>query len=908
MIHPISHRTGLILAACLAVLVPAANEPGGKATEQLMAHFRTDSPGAEREARARQAYGQLPLNFEANIGQVKQRSGTPVKYLSRGAGYTLFLTGHEAVLALRNNLGGEDNRQVEGPVKATSLETGLRDSGVHELPSRGDSLRTGDVLRMKLVDSNAAARAEGEDESAGRSNYFLGKDSAVWRKDIPNYARVKYHDVYPGIDLVYYGNQQQLEYDFVVAPGANPSLIALDVRAAREGSRTAHPDARLGIDARGDLVIATRGGSVRFHKPVVYQLAAAESSNRSSNIANRQSVKGRYVLKGKHEVGFELAAYDPSRPLVIDPVLSYSTYLGGTSGADYGQAIALDPAGNAYVTGYTCSTDFPTLDPVQSLNSSGGCEDAFVAKLDAAGDALVYSTYLGGAGNDVGLGIAVDPAGRAYVAGYTCSTDFPVVNPIQATSSGDCDGFVSKLNSAGDALVYSTYLGGSNTDVAQAIRADPAGNAYVTGYTLSADFPTTTGAFQSTFGGGSCGAAPPGEATPCADAFVAKLNPSGSALVYSTYLGGSSYDAGQGIGVDGAGNAYVTGFTVSTNFPTANALQSSCNNCSLAGAVADQGVSSDAFVTKLNPAGSALVYSTYLGGSGADTGSGIAVDPAGSAYVTGYTASKDFPTMNPLQPEHAGGYDAFVAKLGADGSALVYSTYLGGSGNDLGFAIAVDPAGSVTIVGETFSPDFPANDAFQPGRDGGFDAFVSRLSAVGDALVYSSYLGGGSGDQALGVALDFSGSVYVTGITNSADYPTTSVAYQTTCEGGSACAEAGAKAYVVKIDSLDVPSAALSTLNLEFGAETVDQASSAQAVTLRNVGSQLLVIRKIFTASRRYFAESNDCGAQLAPGDSCTINVTFTPAVTGQVTGFLVVTDNSWPKGLQFVRLAGSGT
>ncbi|HKS96611.1 MAG TPA: SBBP repeat-containing protein, partial [Terriglobia bacterium] len=694
----------------------------------------------------------------------------------------------------------------------------------------------------------------------------------------------------------------QLEYDFVVASRADPSRIALKIQSARTGR-----DAPLRVDARGDLVIGTQAGEVRFHKPVVYQLAAGKSCSHGSKVENRESVEGRYVLRGKQQVGFQVGAYDPTRPLVIDPVLSYSTYLGGTSGADYGQAIAVDPAGNAYVTGYTCSTDFPTLDPVQSLNASGGCEDAFVAKLDAGGDALVYSTFLGGTGNDVGLGIAVDPAGRAYVAGYTCSADFPVVNAVQATSNGDCDAFVSKLNSAGNNFVYSTYLGGSDTDVAQAIAADPAGNAYVTGYTLSEDFPTTNGAFQTVFGGGACGGVP-GEPKPCADGFVAKLNPAGSALVYSTFLGGSSYDAGQGIAVDGAGNAYITGFTLSANFPTAHALQPGCNNCGLAGAAPGQGVSSDAFVTKLNPAGAALVYSTYLGGSGADTGTGIAVDPPGNAYVTGYTASKDFPTTNPLQTNQAGGYDAFVTKLKADGSAFVYSTYLGGSGNDLGFAIAVDSAGVATIAGETFSEDFPSSDAFQPNLHGGFDAFVGRLNAAGDALVYSSYLGGGSGDQALGVALDSSGSAYVAGITNSDDFPTTSVAFQAACEGGNACAEAGAKAYVAKVDDLDVPSAALSTLNVEFGGVTVGKTSPAQAVTLRNVGSQPLAIRKIFTASRRYFAESNDCGAALAPGASCTINVTFTPVMTGQITGFLVVTDNSWPKGLQLIRLVGNGT
>jgi hypothetical protein len=568
------------------------------------------------------------------------------------------------------------------------------------------------VVRMQLLGGNPAPQVVGLEELPGKANYFIGNAPQQWRTHVPTYAKVKYAAVYPGVDLVYYGQSRQLEYDFVVAPGADPAVIALGFEGVD------HVD----VDAQGDLVLSTASGSLRFQKPVIYQ----EADGR------RQAIAGSYVRKGLHQVGFHVAAYDPACPLVIDPVLSYATYLGG-SGGDQGQGIAVDATGAVYVTGQTTSADFPTVHPLQpTLNGFG---DAFVAKLTADGAALVYATYLGGSGDENfdGAGIAVDAAGHAYVTGQTTSADFPTVHPLQPTSAGGAvDAFVAKLTADGAALVYATYLGGSGDDRGAGIAVDAAGAAYVTGSTCSADFPTVH-PLQPTFGSGvGC----IGVGNPGGDAFVAKLTADGAALVYATYLGGSSDenggsgdDMGAGIAVDAAGHAYVTGATSSPDFPTAHPLQPTLNGIG------------DAFVAKLRADGSALVYATYLGGSSGDAGAGIAVDASGAAYVTGSTFSPDFPTAHPVQLTLGGGAnatggDAFVAKLTADGAALVYVTYLGGSNGEEGIGIAVDATGAAYVTGRTNSPDFPTTPgAFQVigggiGLRAPSDAFIAKLTTL----------------------------------------------------------------------------------------------------------------------------------------------------------------------------------
>src|SRR5262245_44724759 len=648
-------------------------------------------------------YGKLPLHFEANTGQTNHE----VKFLSRGRGYSVFLTSTEAVLALKT---------ASTPAPA--------------------------VVTMRLVGAKPG-RITGVEELPGKANYFIGNDPTKWRANVPTYAKVHYENVYRGIDLIYYGNERQLEYDFIVHPGADPRHIRLTFQGAD----------RLEVDARGDLVMHTAAGEIHQRKPVIYQEVDGV----------RHEIQGGYVLKGPRRVGFQVAAFDPSRPLIIDPTLVYSTFLGG-SGNESASGIAVDAAGNAYVTGVTSSLNFPTtLGAVQTASGGGGFADAFVTKLDPTGSTLVYSTYLGGSGNDRGLGIVVDGIGNAYVTGGTDSTNFPTTRgAMQATSGGGNDAFVAKLNPAGSALVYSTYLGGTGSDQGVGISVDAAGNAYVSGVTGSTHFPTTPGAVQTTFGG-------------IQDAFVTKLDPSGSTLVYSTYLGGSGNDASLGIVVDAVGSAYVTGGTNSPNFPTtAGAVQTS-----------PPGGGGDAFVTKLDPAGSALAYSTYLGGSAFDQSFHIAVDAVGSVYLTGITNSMDFPTTTgAVQTTSGGSGDAFVTKLNATGSALVYSTYLGGGGGDEGVGIAVDAAGNAYGTGFTDSTNFPTTaGAVQTTLGGGADAFMTKLDPTGSTLVYSTYLGGSGSDLGLAIVVDGVGNVYVTGAADSTNFPTTPGAFQTTSGG-----------------------------------------------------------------------------------------------------------------------------
>jgi len=677
------------------------------------------------------SYGKLPLSFEANQGQSDNR----VKFLSRGPGYALFLTGTEAVLALSQPQNTQRDAPMERwrPAGPGGLSQLLTSPGAGKMPA----LHKQAVLRMRLVGANPNAEARGLEELRGKSNYFIGNDPSKWRTNVPTYGKVEYRDVYPGINLVHYGNQRQLEYDFVVAPGADPRAIRFEVGGAD----------RIEIDSAGDLVLHVAGGEVRQHKPIVYQQIAD----------HRRDIPGRFVFSGQQQVGFEVGSYDASQPLVVDPVLVYSTYLGG-SGDDQAGGGAVDSAGNAYVTGYTYSTNFPTASPLQA--AFGGTTDAFVAKLNATGSALVYSTYLGGNGSDYGYGIAVDSAGNAYVTGQTNSTNFPTVSPLQPSyGGGGWDAFVTKLNPAGSALVYSTYLGGSGQDMGYSIAVDSLGNAYVTGQTQSLNFPTASPLWAA-HGGGMF------------DPFVAKLNAAGSALVYSTYLGGSGEDWGSGIAVDSAGSAYVTGGTYSTNFPTASPLQSAFSG------------NYDAFVTKLSVSGSALVYSTYLGGSASNMGKAIAVDSSGNAYVTGFTSSANFPTANAVQAAYGGGGDAFVLKLNPSGSTLLYSTHLGGSDSDLGSGIAVDSSGNAYVTGYTWSTNFPTATPLQAVYGGGYDAFVTKLNAAGSALLYSTYLGGSGREDGYGIAVDSAGNAYVTGSTASTNFPTAN-AFQPVFGGGS---------------------------------------------------------------------------------------------------------------------------
>ncbi|OPY69632.1 MAG: Beta-propeller repeat protein [Syntrophorhabdus sp. PtaU1.Bin002] len=469
----------------------------------------------------------------------------------------------------------------------------------------------------------------------------------------------------------------------------------------------------------------------------------------------KREIQGRFVLLDKTTYGFELGPYDKSQPLVIDPTLVYSTYLGGYY-ADHAYGIAVDSSGNMYVAGDTLATDFPTQNPYQATNT--GDYDVFIAKLSPSGNSLVYSTYLGGSDTDSAYAIAIDSSGNAYVTGETYSTDFPTLNYYRGTNTGGYDAFVAKLGPSGNSLVYSTYLGGSSGDAAYAIAIDSSGNAYVAGAASSTNFPTVN-AYQGSFAGGGN------------DAFVAKLGPSGTTLVYSTYLGGSSSDEASAIAIDSSGNAYVAGYTYSGNFPTLNPYQGTI------------GGSNDAFITKLSPSGQTLIYSTYLGGSSNDGAGAIAIDSSGNAYVAGNTGSINFPTLNPYQGSRGGSNDAFVAKLGPSGNSLVYSTYLGGSSGDAAYAIAIDSSGNAYVAGAASSTNFPTVNAYQGSfAGGGNDAFVAKLGPSGTTLVYSTYLGGIGYDLASAIAVDSSGNAYIAGLTYSGNFPTVNP-YQGTIGG-----------------------------------------------------------------------------------------------------------------------------
>jgi len=930
---------GLVVLAFLAVVLISCNVEFHLSPLRSPDHHVSAS---RAQPRLEASYGKLPLSFELNRGQADAQ----VQFLSRGSGYTLFLTHDEAVLSLRSQKSGvrswrpgsrdirfsgwPDGSGRQGPLglrqSRRATASGLRttdlvlgslianlESQFGSHPAITAQPPAPDLVRLRLVGANPVAKAVGEAQLPGRSNYFIGNDPRKWRTNVPTYAKVRYKNVYPGVDLDYHGNQRQLEYDFVVAPGADAARILLNVDLM---GQPGNKQKVVRLDADGDLVIQTDGGEARFHKPVVYQPEV-----RSSGFPGHSSrVEGHYLLTASNQVRFALGPYDPTKPLVIDPVLSYSTYLGG-SGGDLGNAIAVDSAGNAYVTGETFSTDFPTTNPIQG--SLAGVTDVFIAKLNPTGSAPIYSTYLGGHDNsysqdvyatDCGTGIAADSSGNVYVTGFTASTDFPTVNPLQRSLKATVNGFVAKLNASGSGLVYSTYLGGSGGDFGGGIAVDSTGNAYVTGTTFSEDFPTVN-AFQPQKGSTTC----PGYSQ-CPDAFVAKLNASGSALVYSTYLGGSDAEntnLGGRIAVDSAGNAYVSGETWSTDFPTVNPLQA-----------ANGGVY-DGFVAKLNPSGSALVYSTYLGGSDFDSVLGIAVDATGNASVTGYTSSTDFPTTSGAFQTNCNTSpgsceDAFVAKLRPDGSALVYSTYLGGSGDDGGTGIALDPAGNAYVTGSTESSDFPTMNAVQSsyaGNGGVFcapvpcgDAFVAQLNTSGSGLVYSTYLGGSQQDAGEGVAVDSAGNAYVTGYTTSTNFPTLNPPQPSYGGGGTGCGPFSCgDAFVAKIGPADSPGIAFGPGALSFAAQFLGTTSPSQPVTLTAAGSQPLVLTGITISGDFALANTpSSCpytGGTEASGTTCTIDVTFTPTTSGTRAGQITVTDNSngAAGSTQTVSLSGTG-
>ena len=669
-----------------------------KGTGTSLSALAPQSQQAERAAHAvragmpaLQTLANFHLAFEANQGQTDQR----IKFLARAAGGELQLSENSITLRFKRS-----------------------------------------ALSFQFDGANETPRVIGDEQLVERRNFLLGNDRSKWYTDVPTFRRVAYEQLYPGIDLIFYGNQKQIEYDFELAPGADPRAI----RLAFDRSVQAR------ISRLGDLILKSRGLELIQHKPLMYQTIDGE----------RHTIDGRYKLLGDRKVGFEVAAYDHTRPLVIDPTLVYSTYLGG-SADDTGNSITTDSGGNVYVTGTTASTNFPTHTP--AFATKNALEDIFVTKIDAAGANVLYSTYIGGSGRDRAGAIAIDSSDNAYVVGRvdSTSTDFPTTPGSLATSyrGGDFDGIVFKLNAQGNALVYSSFLGGEENDSVEGIAVDASGVAYVTGGTKSNGFPITMNAYQSTRAGDT-------------DAYLAKINAAGSGLLYSSFIGGAATDRGSGVVIDGSGIAYVAGYGASPDFPTEDPFQ------------AGFGGSFDGFVAKFDTNASginSLVFCSYLGGAGDDKAFGIAMDAAqANIYIVGQTSSNNFPVLNPVQPSSGGSFDAFIAKV-SSGGTKVFATYFGGSGDDRGTGIAVNSTG-VYVTGFTSSPNLPTVTPLQLNNGGGYDAFIAKLNLTGTSVLYSTYLGGTANENFVAavtgtnpIAVDAS-NAYVTGYTSSTNFPT----------------------------------------------------------------------------------------------------------------------------------------
>jgi hypothetical protein len=831
----------ILLTAVVGTTLSSAQQSGAAQTAP-----RSEQVGAR--------YGQLPLTFEANRGQTAGQ----VKFLSRGKGYTAFLTTGGMVLTLRPS-------RVVTTSKAANQHSSVS----------GQTAST--TLQFQLLGANKNPAVVGENLQLGKVNYFFGNDPSQWHTNLPTYAQVRYKNVYPGIDLIYYGNHQQLEYDFAVAPGADPRKIQFQIGGA----------SHIQVDAEGNLILNTNNGELHFKTPIVYQ----ESNGQ------RVPVEGGYILKDSTHVGFQVATYDSSKSLVIDPVLVYSTYLGG-SGTDQPSGIAVDSTGSVYVAGYTDSANFP-LSTLGSLPTN--TNHVFVAKLDASGSNLVYADYIGGNNQDYGIALVLDNANNVYVTGSTQSSNFPLVKPFQSQQPGPYSGFLTKVSADGSALLYSTYLGGSTLDQPTSIAIDGLGEAFIAGYTMSQNFPVAN-AYQTTApanqGGmfGSYG-------------FLTKFSTDGSSLVYSTYLGGNSnvaqdcgtpclpapYNAVSALTVDSNGNVYVTGTTNTYNFPVTTGAYQTTNSTPQDASIG--------FLSKFSSAGS-LDYSTYFyGSSGNPVGIGaIAVDATGSAYIAGSAQSDGtFPiTSTSICDPGANGFGcsyAFVTKFDPTGSTLMYSTFLGANNYANPQAIVLDASGDAYVLAAASSGLLQTNNAIEA-YTGKSDLLLVEIDPAASTQLFSTYLGGSGNDSPSGLALDANGNIYVTGSTDSADLPTTQGAFQTVLGGGT-------DAFVMKIGMASAASVSLSPGSLQYASLPVGSSSQPQTVLLRNMGDSALSISSI-TASGD-FSEIDNCSPGVAAASSCMISVTFTPTAAGSRSGSIVIQDNATGS-TQSIALSGIGT
>lgn len=797
-------------------------------------------------------YNQALLTFEENRGQTDPQ----VKFLSRAKGYTAFLTASGVVLTVRP----KEVVKAEGK-PASSAASHKRASST--------------AVEFRLVGS-ANAMAVGEEAQRGRVNYFIGNDPKQWHTNVPTYRSVRYKGIYPGIDLIYYGNHRQLEYDFVVAPHADPDAIQFEVKGARQ----------VQLGSEGNLIVKMSDGELHFESPTVYQ----ESSGL------RIPLHGEYVMKSPTRVGFHIPSFDPRKPLIIDPVLVYSTYLGGT-GDDQPTGIAVDSEGSIYVSGYTDSTDFP-LATLGSLPP--GADHVFVAKFDATGSNLVYADYIGGNSEDYGYALAVDSVHEVYITGSTASSDFPVVNAYQGTYPGSFNAFLTRISSDGSSLLYSTYLGGNGSDVPSSVAIDNLSDAYVTGSTSSTNFPVAN-AYQPT-------ASPNQGGVYGTYGFLTKFSPDGSSLIFSTYFAGSSnvalncggtpcwpepFSLVTGLALDASGNAYLAGSTNTYDFPTTPGAyfttDSTIQNSSVG------------FVSKISASGR-LGYSTYFYDSASFTDvTGVAVDSSGSAYITGLAFSDGtFPITStsicdPAVSGSACSY-AFVTKFDAAASTLAYSTFLGPNNYAVPAAIVLDQNNDAYVLATTSSNSFATVNGLAP-YAGGNDVLLVEIDPAAGSQLFATYLGGTADETATAMTLDTAGNLYITGTTDSTDLPTTQQAFQSKPGGNS-------DGFVMKIGIASAPLVSLTPGVLSFVSQQVGSTSPPQQVVLHNVGDSPLTITSISVAGD--FAEADNCGSSVVAGGSCTLSVTFSPTAAGQRTGSIIITDDA-AGSPHAVTLSGTG-